>query len=86
MITLSVGVANAEFICGKAEDVMPDMSHPQGSEVIGIVDPPRAGLRESGSHSIGLNTTCHVSPQTLKWLRPSVNAPLSDGWCMCLVT
>ncbi|XP_064391764.1 tRNA (uracil-5-)-methyltransferase homolog A-like [Halichondria panicea] len=38
------GVANTEFICGKAEDVMPNMAHPLGSEVIGVVDPPRAGL------------------------------------------
>ena len=41
---------------------MPDMSHSQGSEVIGIVDPPRAGLRESGSHSMGLYITYHVFP------------------------
>ncbi len=46
-----IGVANTEFICGKAEDVMPNMAHPLGSEVIGVVDPPRAGLRKSESHS-----------------------------------
>ncbi len=25
---------------------MPNMNHPLGSEVIGVVDPPRAGLRK----------------------------------------
>ena len=40
------GVTNAEFICGKAEDVLPNlMWRLSGQEVIVVVDPPRAGLR-----------------------------------------
>ena len=41
-------VSNAEFICGKAEDVLPDKMTKEDSpaEVVGIADPPRAGLRE----------------------------------------
>jgi len=39
-------VTNAEFICGKAEDVLPSlMWRLSGQEVIMVVDPPRAGLR-----------------------------------------
>ena len=42
------GVTNASFICGKAEDVMGDIVLPMASrgDIIGIVDPPRGGLRE----------------------------------------
>lgn len=41
------GVENAEFICGKAEDLMPSlMRQIEGQEVVAVVDPPRAGLRE----------------------------------------
>jgi len=40
------GVTNAEFICGKAEDVLPHlMWRLAGQEVIIVADPPRAGLR-----------------------------------------
>lgn len=39
------GVENAEFICGKAEDLMPSlMRQIEGQEVVAVVDPPRAGL------------------------------------------
>ena len=41
------GITNAEFICGKAEDVLPSlMWRLSGQEVIMVVDPPRAGLRK----------------------------------------
>jgi len=41
-----VGITNAEFICGKAEDVLPSlMWRLSGQEVVVVVDPPRAGLR-----------------------------------------
>ena len=45
--THNAGITNTEFICGKAEDVMPDLQHPYAlrGEVIGVVDPPRGGLR-----------------------------------------
>lgn len=39
------GITNAEFICGKAEDVLPNlMWRLAGQEVVVVVDPPRAGL------------------------------------------
>jgi len=42
----AAGITNAEFICGKAEDVLPSlMWRLSGQEVIVVVDPPRAGLR-----------------------------------------
>ena len=43
------GVSNVNFVCGRAEDVMQDIRLPASSygKVVGIVDPPRAGLRES---------------------------------------
>ena len=43
------GITNAEFLCGKAEDVLPKhLERPPGrrGEVIGVVDPPRGGLRK----------------------------------------
>ena len=42
------GIENAEFICGKAEAVLPSLADnlvTDGCEVIAIVDPPRSGLR-----------------------------------------
>ena len=43
-----VGITNAEFVAGKAEDVIVDAMKnlPMKTKVIGIMDPPRAGLRE----------------------------------------
>ena len=43
------GITNTEFLCGKAEDVLPKhLERPPGGrgEVIGVVDPPRGGLRK----------------------------------------
>ena len=40
---------NAEFQCGKAEDILPTLMHRFSDpldRVIVVVDPPRAGLRE----------------------------------------
>lgn len=42
------GLTNVEFHCGKAEDVFPSIVNAAvSSNVTAIVDPPRAGLRES---------------------------------------
>lgn len=42
------GLTNVEFHCGKAEDVFPNILNAVvSSNVTAIVDPPRAGLRES---------------------------------------
>lgn len=44
------GVTNAEFHCGKAEDIMPGIvkkySEDASAELVAIVDPPRAGLHD----------------------------------------
>lgn len=42
------GVTNAQFVCGKAEDIIVDVfkNMPRKTKIIGIMDPPRAGLRE----------------------------------------
>ena len=41
-------VSNSEFVCGKAEDVMPQLQRDMKfwEEAVGVVDPPRAGLRK----------------------------------------
>lgn len=42
------GINNTCFMCGKAEDVLPEVLNTQkmtADHVIGVVDPPRAGLR-----------------------------------------
>lgn len=42
------GVTNVEFICGKAEDVIFTAINKcdETSDIIAVVDPPRAGLRK----------------------------------------
>ena len=49
------GISNAEFLCGKAEDVL--QKHLEKSlggrgEVIGVVDPPRGGLRKRPNRTV----------------------------------
>lgn len=48
VICCSAGVTNAQFVCGKAEDIIVDVfkNMPRKTKIIGIMDPPRAGLRE----------------------------------------
>ncbi|XP_073258535.1 tRNA (uracil-5-)-methyltransferase homolog A-like isoform X2 [Porites lutea] len=43
------GVTNAQFVCGKAEDIIVDVfkNMPRKTKIIGIMDPPRAGLHQS---------------------------------------
>ena len=38
------GIANAEFVAGRAENVLSDLVKRAGSKACAIVDPPRAGL------------------------------------------
>ena len=47
-VYFSIEIANAEFICGKAEDVLPSITDrfPRKTNVVAVVDPPRAGLRK----------------------------------------
>ena len=44
----STDISNCEFVCGKAEEVMPELQKGMKfwEESVGVVDPPRAGLRE----------------------------------------
>ena len=37
-----------EYVCGKAEDALPAITEKfsHSTQVIGVVDPPRAGLRK----------------------------------------
>ena len=53
------GVSNAVFVCGKAEDVMSGVQLPwvRNGELIGIVDPPRGGLRKY-MHSLTVDFRC----------------------------
>ena len=46
------GVTNAQFVCGKAEDIIVDVfkNMPRKTKIIGIMDPPRAGLRKYKQH------------------------------------
>lgn len=46
---LPPGVSSAEFVCGKAEEVMSEVQLPwvRQGELVGIVDPPRGGLRKN---------------------------------------
>lgn len=48
------GVSNAQFVCGKAEDIIVDVfkNMPRKTKIIGIMDPPRAGLHQSVIHAI----------------------------------
>ena len=44
---MCLGIENASFHCGKAEDVLPELIKTETSnEVIGILDPPRGGIGE----------------------------------------
>ena len=45
---VSTDISNSEFVCGKAEDVMPELQRDMKfwEEAVGVVDPPRAGLRK----------------------------------------
>ena len=48
MINLLTGISNAEYHCGKAEDVIvktTTMLDEEESQVIAILDPPRPGCR-----------------------------------------
>ncbi|KAI8505199.1 tRNA methyltransferase 2 [Branchiostoma belcheri] len=43
--TVRPRIENAEFLCGKAEDILPDLVRRlYNTELVAVVDPPRAGL------------------------------------------
>ena len=49
-------IENVEFICGKAEDVLPDILERKlndAESLFAIVDPPRAGLHKKVLHVSG---------------------------------
>ena len=52
-------MSGAQFIAGKAEEVMPgrlDLPLAGLGEVVGVVDPPRNGLRESPEPSLQMRS------------------------------
>lgn len=53
------GIVNAEFICGKAEDVVPKRLQGIKAQVV-VVDPPRAGCQQ-----VLLETVSKISPEKL---------------------
>ena len=62
------GISNARFVCGKAEDTLPWLVSNldcEGGKVVGVVDPPRAGLHTKVMHAIRrcqqLQTLVYVS-------------------------
>ena len=51
-LATTAGIEDVEFVCGRAEDVLQGQLEEEEEsggpgEVIGVVDPPRAGLRMS---------------------------------------
>lgn len=55
------GLTNVEFHCGKAEDVFPNILNAiVSSNVTAIVDPPRAGLRESETAKMWIFQCCET--------------------------
>ena len=56
MFPVWIEIRNTQFVAGKAEDVIVDIMKnlPKKTKVIGIMDPPRAGLREYTSCAVRL--------------------------------
>ena len=56
-VSCTLGVSNAQFVCGKAEDIIVDVfkNMPRKTKIIGIMDPPRAGLRKSPEHIVNIS-------------------------------
>jgi tRNA (uracil-5-)-methyltransferase len=59
-------ISNAEFLCGKAEDVLPNLlKRYENEKIIAIVDPPRAGLHSKVIQALrrlkNLDTIIYVS-------------------------
>ena len=53
-------MTKTEFLCGKAEDIIPGMmTGERSAEVIAIADPPRSGLRET--ISVAGDSHCKLS-------------------------
>ena len=47
VFSLKKGIENTQFYCSKAEDILPKLiGRYRNEDVVAIVDPPRAGLRE----------------------------------------
>ena len=74
-------VSNSEFVCGKAEDVMPQLQKDMKfwEEAVGVVDPPRAGLRKynppwkqcSVITLLSLSLSLHIDTQVIDTIRKS---------------
>jgi tRNA (uracil-5-)-methyltransferase len=55
------GIENAVYVCGKAEDTLqPALDlHAITTDIVGIVDPPRAGLRMSSINLFAHRRPCY---------------------------
>ena len=42
----TIGESRANFVCGKAEEVLPSVIADERGKVIAVADPPRCGLRK----------------------------------------
>ena len=64
-----LAITNTRFICGKAEEVLPELLNNQKmssgcvDHVIGVVDPPRAGLRQYNLISIYMYFTVFANKE-----------------------
>ena len=71
----TTGIEGVEFVCGRAEDVLQgqleeEAGEGSSGEVIGVVDPPRAGLRTSLSLSLFSLSLSPPPPPHLHYLPP----------------
>lgn len=58
------GISNCDLFAGRAEDILPSvLARATAEEVVAIVDPPRAGLRELKCPQ-GLSAALALAPRT----------------------
>ena len=62
-------MTRTEFLCGKAEDVLPGMITEERSEVIAIADPPRSGLRETFTVAANSLSCCSLDLKVVRSIR-----------------
>ncbi|KAI0240575.1 tRNA (Uracil-5-)-methyltransferase-like A [Lamellibrachia satsuma] len=68
------GIVNAEFQCGKAEDVLPSVMHRlNNTDVVAVVDPPRSGLHPDVVRAI--RRSCFVKRLVYVSCNPKATLP-----------
>lgn len=82
------GITNCQFVCGKAEDVLPGMLGGEGSlldaeaELVAVVDPPRAGLHPKVLKVRRVDEFIRVVDVSLT-TRRCCGVHGSSVWCTC---